>query len=180
MDASVAAKVGTGWNDHDKGDASGVGGDRSSSRDATASAAAFDTKTSTAGRDDGDDEMVEDVSSARNGSHNSLGRHSSASKRDRQSPPPPSATASYNDASSRRKAEDSDGSSMSISRSKSRSNSPERASHSRAMFERLKADWGKEDWQDFELLQSNVPGPGMKGYSGTSGSQGTGATKSES
>lgn len=68
------------------------------------------------------------------------------------------------------------------SRSRSRSNTrSERAPPPPTLFERLKATWGTESWQDFELLESNTPGPGSKGYGGGSGaSQGAAAGKSES
>eukprot|EP00752_Nemacystus_decipiens_P004070 g3725.t1 len=63
--------------------------------------------------------------------------------------------------SSRRREWDSKGSS-----SRSRSSSPV------TLFDRLKANWGRESWQDFELLRNNVPGPGIKGYAGPGASQG--------
>lgn len=50
--------------------------------------------------------------------------------------------------------------------SRSRSSSPS------TLFDRLKVNWGREGWQDFELLRNNVPGPGTKGYAGPGASQG--------
>ncbi|CAM9318137.1 unnamed protein product, partial [Ectocarpus sp. 12 AP-2014] len=95
----------------------------------------------------------------------------------------PSSSASANYNNGKRKGMDSRGSSSSRSRSpsrsRSRSNSP--SDHpppppprpppppppsSSSLFDRLKADWGGESWQDFELLQNNVPGPGTKGHGG--------------
>lgn len=54
------------------------------------------------------------------------------------------------------------------SRSDSRSGNERPRPPSPSLYERLKTDpnWGKEDWQDFELLQSNVPGPGHKDSGG--------------
>lgn len=89
----------------------------------------------------------------------------------------------HNNSGDRRRDRDSRGSSSSSrSRSRSRSKSPserESTPSSATLFDRLKADWGRESWQDFELLQSNVPGPGTKGYNGPGGSQGTLGGKSE-
>lgn len=85
----------------------------------------------------------------------------------------------------RRRDRDSGGSSSSSrsrspSRSKSRSRSERQSTPvSATLFDRLKADWGKESWQDFELLQSNMPGPGTKGYNGPGASQGALGGKSE-
>lgn len=67
--------------------------------------------------------------------------------------------------------------SQSPSPPESRSRS-ERAPPSPTLYERLKADWGREPWQDFELLQSNVPGPGCKGFAGGSEKGGAAAKAS--
>lgn len=89
----------------------------------------------------------------------------------------------YNNTSSRRKDRDSRVSSSPGSRSPSPSNSrSERRSSppsSPTLFDILKVDWGKESWQDFELLQNNVAGPGTKGYGGPGASQGISGGKSE-
>lgn len=97
--------------------------------------------------------------------------------------PSSSASANYNN-NGRRKGKESRGSSSSRSRSPSRSRSrsnsnspsdrpppppprpPPPPPSSSSLFDRLKADWGRESWQDFELLQNNVPGPGTKGHGG--------------
>eukprot|EP00903_Cladosiphon_okamuranus_P016857 g15545.t1 len=73
-------------------------------------------------------------------------------------------TKSSNSSSGRRRDWDSKDSKGSSSRSQSPSQS--------TLFDRLKANWGRESWQDFELLQNNVPGPGTKGYAGPGASQG--------
>lgn len=89
----------------------------------------------------------------------------------------------YKNSSGRKKDRDSRVPSSSASRSPSPSNSrSERRSpppSSPTLFDILKADWGKEGWQDFELLQNNVPGPGTKGYGGPGASQGIVGGKSE-
>ncbi|CAM9641707.1 unnamed protein product, partial [Ectocarpus fasciculatus] len=95
--------------------------------------------------------------------------------------PSSSASANYSN-NGRRKERGSRGSSSSRSRSPSRSRSrsnsrsdspppppprpPPLPPSSSSLFDRLKADWGREGWQDFELLQDNVPGPGTKGHGG--------------
>lgn len=120
-------------------------------------------------------------SGRRNGSGevNYRGRHSgnSSGSGGRSSPPSPSsasstavgARASANSSSSRGRRDDSRSPSRSRSRSRSDSRSHSgRPPRSPTLYERLKADWGRERWQDFELLQANVLGPGMKGFGGTS------------
>lgn len=96
-------------------------------------------------------------------------------------------TSSTNDGSRRHAASPSSGASGNYHNSKSNGSSSSRrkdweskGSSSRSpspspssLFDRLKSNWGRESWQDFELLQNNVPGPGTKGYGGPGASHGT-------
>lgn len=103
----------------------------------------------------------------KNAEHGGVNTNSSSRRRGHAASPSYGTSGNYNStkssnsSSDRRRDWDSKGSS-------SRSRSPSQST----LFDRLKANWGRESWQDFELLQNNVPGPGTKGYAGPGAWQG--------